>query len=298
MSFTRCIQDYIRHIRENKELSPSTVENYDYELRRLQDFFAQKGTPLVPGKVTSRHIGQYLGWLKEERGYKPASIKRVTSVIRSFFNYLIWTGGEGVRENPTLTLPSVKIQKKLPQVLSAAESRQFITGIKKVSSFPSRDYAMFLLFLHACCRLQELQQLKLDSIHLQEGYLEIGELSRTRRVPLSPEACRALSEYMEIRRHQGGTDALFLTPQGKPVTKSGISCLFKSLARKTGVYKPGLSVQKLRHTGLALKLQEGLDMGELQEFAGHASSSTTHIYRRVVEMQKSRQYSASVGEGR
>ena len=296
MLFSQCIHEYLKYVEEEKGLSGATVENYAYELNRFHLYFKEKDIDLIPKEVTLQDIHQYISWLRKERGYKPASVKRILSIIRSFFNYLVWTGACGLKENPTNNIPSVRAQKKLPLVLSLAESQKFLRGIKKVSSYPARDYAIFLLFLQACCRLQELQQLKLTSIDLQEGYVDIDGLGGLRRVPLTPEVCEALADYLDVRNHIGGTDFLFLSPTGSPMNKSGISSLFKSLAKKTGVYRKGLSVHKLRHTCLAFKLQEGVKIGELQEIAGHASPSSTSIYKRVVELQKIRQLGMSVGE--
>ncbi len=296
MLFSRCIQDYLKYVEEEKGLSSTTIDNYGYELKRFHQYFTERGVELAPKDVKLQEIHRYITWLREDRGYKPASVKRVLSIIRSFFNYLVWTGACGLEENPALNLPMVQAQKKLPQVMSPAETRKFLQGIKKVSNFPTRDYAIFLLFLQACCRLQELQQLKLSSVDLDKGKVEIKGLRGVRRVPLTLEACRALDDYLNVRLFLQGTDHLFVNPAGFPMSKPGISSLFKSLAKKTGVYRKGLSVHKLRHTCLVLKLQDGLNMNTLQKIAGHANPSSTHIYRKVVEMQKVRERAMSVKE--
>ncbi len=292
------IQDFIRHIESEKGLSSTTVSNYEYELKRLLLFFQEQGLHLAPGDISSRHIDRYIECLREERRYKPASVKRVISIIRSFFNFLMGEGAGGVEENPTRNMPAVKMPKKLPQILTPAEIHQFLSGIKKVSSYPARDYAISLFFLQTCCRLQELQRLRVGSVDLRKQHVDIAGLGGLkRRIPLTKEACRALEDYLEVRNPRTDTDLLFLSPLGVPMSKSNISCLFRSLAKKTGIYRQGLSVHKLRHTCLTSKLQEGVNIGELQEIAGHASQSSTNIYKKVAHSEKVRQTGiSSVGE--
>lgn len=287
MYLSEYIQEYLRYSEGEKGLSETTLGGYGYELARMLHYFEKNRLPLVPHHIQARHISQYLTYLKKERHYKPVSLKRVVSIIKSFFNYLLQHQDGSVSENPARGIPSIKTPQKLPQVLSWGETRQFLTGIRKVSSYPARDYAIFLLLLKACCRLQELQQLTIHSVDTKRRLVSIlGKGGKVRQILLPEEACRALEDYLEIRRHVAACDALFLSPTGKPLGKSAFSGLFKSLAKKTGVYRPGLSIHKLRHTGLTLKLQEGVEMGALQEMAGHASMSTTQIYHQVAMAQE------------
>ena len=286
MVLTDYIDQYLQHSEVEKGLSETTVGGYGYELAKFINFLEANGLPLAPHQVQTGHIRQYLTYLKKERRYKTVSLKRILSIIKSYFNYLLRQENCGVLENPTQEIPSFKTPKRLPQVLSWAETRQFLLQIRKVSSYPARDYAIFLLLLKACCRLQELEQLTIQCLDTKKCWVSIcGKGAKKRQILLPAEVCRALEDYLEIRRHVATSEALFLSPTGKPMSKSALSCLFKSLAKKTGIYRPGLSIHKLRHTCLTLKLQEGLDMGALQEMAGHASISTTQIYHQVAERE-------------
>lgn len=284
------ISEFLRYNEVEKGLSETTVGGYGYELARLLHYFAENGLPLVPHQILTPHISQYLDHLQKERGYKPVSLKRVISIIKSFFNYLLRQEQGSIADNPARALPSIKVTKNLPQVLSWAETRQFLSGIRKVSSYPARDYAIFLLLLKACCRLQELEKLTVHCLDTRKRQVSFcGPGGKRRQVLLPPEVCRAVEDYLEIRRHVAVSEALFLSPTGKPLSKSAFGCLFKSLAKKTGIYRRGLSIHKLRHTCLAWQLQEGLDMGALQEMAGHASMSTTVIYHQVAQRERVRE---------
>lgn len=286
MFLTDYIDKYLQYNEVEKGLSETTVGGYGYELARLLHFLEANGLPQIPHQVQPGHIRQYLAYLKNERRYKTVSLKRVLSIIKSFFNYLLRQEDCGVLKNPTREIPSFKTPKGLPQVLSWAETRQFLLQIKKVSSYPARDYAIFLLLLKACCRLQELEQLTVQSLDTEKCWVLIsGKGAKKRQILLPGEVCRALEDYLEIRRHVAASEALFLSPTGKPMNRSAFSRLFKSLAKKTGIYRPGLSIHKLRHTCLTLKLQEGVDMGALQEMAGHASISTTQVYHQVAKRE-------------
>ncbi len=279
-----CFIDFFNYLELERGVSPNTIEGYRIDLRVFLLFLKSKSMPLKAGEITEIHLRQFLVYLKKERHNSPITIVRKVSTLKSFYKFLHEESAYGVDRNPAASLPLVKSGKKLPQVLTLEECQNFLKNIKKESSFPQRDYAMFLLFLQSGCRLNELKELKLSSIDLKEGYVSLwGKGNKERYVPLTARTCRALKEYLQIRNPAGDISILFLNAAGGPLSKRGIQNIFRTLAEKTGVYRPGLSVHKLRHTCLTLLLKEGVDIRSLQEIAGHADISTTQVYTHVAQ---------------
>ena len=290
MNFEKCMHDFLDYIELERNCSPQTVKGYRAELKFMFQYFKGHDLPLDVQRITLHHVRKYLAYAKKERNNSPASLNKKISVLRSFFHFLTGDESYGIEKNPVSRLSQVKKEKKLPQILSLEESRKFLLGIKEVSPYPERDFAIFLMFLHTGCRLSELKGLTVSSIDLQEKCVRfMGKGSRERIVPLLEETCGALEEYLKIRKPSIQTNQLFLNSRGLPISKETIARTFKNLAQKTGVYRKGLTVHKLRHTCLTLLLKEGIDLRTLQEIAGHADIATTQIYTHVAQVDLKKQ---------
>ena len=290
VNYEKCIQDFLDYIELERNCSPQTAKGYRAELNFMFKYFVDHNLPLDVQRITLQHVRQYLAYSKKERSNSPASLNKKISVLRSFFHFLTGDESYGIEKNPVSRLIQVKKEKKLPQILSLEESRKFLLGIKEVSPNPERDFAIFLLFLHTGCRLRELKELSVSSIDLKERYVRfMGKGSRERVVPLLEETCGALQEYLKVRNPVVETSQLFLNSRGMPISSEIIARTFKTLAQKTGVYRKGLSVHKLRHTCLTLLLKEGIDLRTLQEIAGHADIATTQIYTHVAQVDLKKQ---------
>ncbi len=290
VNYEKCIQDFLDYIELERNCSPQTAKGYRAELNFMFKYFVDHNLPLDVQRITLQHVRQYLAYSKKERSNSPASLNKKISVLRSFFHFLTGDESYGIEKNPVSRLIQVKKEKKLPQILSLEESRKFLLGIKEVSPNPERDFAIFLLFLHTGCRLRELKELSVSSIALKERYVRfMGKGSRERVVPLLEETCGALQEYLKVRNPVVETSQLFLNSRGMPISSEIIARTFKTLAQKTGVYRKGLSVHKLRHTCLTLLLKEGIDLRTLQEIAGHADIATTQIYTHVAQVDLKKQ---------
>ena len=282
MTLRSCFLDFLNYLDLEKGVRPGTVYEYSLDLNMFADFIEQDNLPSEVADLTVQHLRRFLVYLKRERNNSPATMNRKLSTLKSFFSFLELEGTYGVKKNPALQLPVVKNTKKLPQVLSLEECRRFLSEIKTVSVFPLRDYAMFNLFLQCGCRLNEVKELTLSAVNLPEQQVCFrGKGQKERLVPLTSETCLALKDYLEIRSPVVETDIFFLSLSGYPISRRGIQEIFRALAEKTGIYRSGLSIHKLRHTTLTLLLREGVDIRSLQEIAGHAKISTTQIYTHV-----------------
>ncbi len=76
-------------------------------------------------------------------------------------------------------------------------------------------------------------------------------------------------------------NALFLTRRGTPFTERGVDYLFKSYARKFGLYHERLSLHVLRRSCLTFLYKQGVDLFVLKEISGHARVQTLEHYINV-----------------
>jgi integrase/recombinase XerD len=144
------------------------------------------------------------------------------------------------------------------------------------------------------CRVGELVRLKVGSYKTTGGHkiLEVhGKGGKERRVPLHPVAFERVESWLEragIRDNPTG--ALFRpanTPRGnghdgfadRAITRRAVQFLVKRYVAELGL-DPAVSVHSLRVTALTTAREQGCDIIDLQDFAGHSDPRTTLTYIR------------------
>ncbi|MGC8489063.1 MAG: tyrosine-type recombinase/integrase [Clostridia bacterium] len=199
-------------------------------------------------------------------------LQALDGLIRCAMRHGDWHGDKPVRK-----LPKLRIRRTLPQYWSIPVALDFLQRIPAVSRRPYRDVAIFRLYLSAGLRLSELLRLTRGDVDWEGHRIHVlGKGGKWRWVPLSEAAERDLLRYLDTRSDDAGP--LFITPQGRPFTPSGMQKLFQRLAQRTGHAAPGISVRNLRHTALSALLHEGLDLVSIQAIAGHDMLTTTEGY--------------------
>jgi integrase/recombinase XerD len=89
-------------------------------------------------------------------------------------------------------------------------------------------------------RSQEVLDLNRDDLLLAEAQIRVhGKGSKTRFLPLAPEAPQLLDHYLRLERPQTSTNALFVflkgPARGSRMTPAGLRSLFRHHRRTTGV---------------------------------------------------------------
>jgi len=306
------MDSYIYYVSIEKNLSKGTIDNYKKELNRFFEFIhvnheLNPEEDMVKIVENEDLIKSYLFHLVTERQNKKKTINRKITTLRNFFNYIAASRSfTEIKTSPMFMIRNQSEEQKLPIYLSIEECEKFLYGIKFFSKYAVRDYAIFQTFLSTGARLNEITMLTLEQIDLRQGIVRIhGKGDKEREVPLTNEALNALKVYLnngivekKQRKYKGktmlvedttkrgrvptvDTNIIFLNKYGRPFTDKGIYMLFKTLAKRTGIYKQGLSPHKLRHSFATLLLHSGMGLKDLQKLLGHASLKNTEIYTHV-----------------
>jgi integrase/recombinase XerD len=150
-----------------------------------------------------------------------------------------------------------------------------------------RDRALLETLYAAGLRVSELVRLQVDQVNLQQGVVLVvaGKGRKDRIVPLGEEAVVWLERYLQHSRPQLlGThlcDALFLSQQGRAMTRQTVWHRIKKLAQAAGISVAHLSPHTLRHAFATHLVTHGADLRTVQMLLGHANLSTTEIYTHV-----------------
>ena len=80
------INDFLRYLKSEKQLSPRTQQSYLQDLAKLQEFCADARINTLT-QIDAQHIRQMVARC-HRKGLSGRSLQRVLSGIRTFFHYL------------------------------------------------------------------------------------------------------------------------------------------------------------------------------------------------------------------
>ena len=118
-----------------------------------------------------------------------------------------------------------------------------------------------------------------------DGWLRVvGKGDKERLVPVGRPAQAVLRQYLaEVRPGLDKTGAaahVFLSRNGRPLTRDMVWNIVKAAGRRAGIAKD-IYPHMLRHSFASHLLAGGADLRVIQELLGHADISTTQIYTHV-----------------
>jgi integrase/recombinase XerD len=276
------LQDYLSMLRVERNLAPNSIEAYHRDLRHYFEFLSRRKLKTIR-QVNQTHIRAFIRHLKDSH-LAPASVKRAFASIRSYHGFL---SSEGlVNGNPAQTLEAPKQPRKLPQVLTVAEVDRLLSAIPEDHPRKVRDLAILELLYSCGLRVSELCHLAMSDLRLDAEMLCVrGKGDKQRFVPMGPQATRCLEQYLRLLRptlvkKNPNATAVFLSRNGKPLTRMMIWIILKKWAQAAGITKK-ISPHTLRHSFATHLLEGGADLRSVQEMLGHADISTTQIYTHL-----------------
>ena len=123
----QAIGKYLQYLQSVRNSSPHTILNYGKDLTQFVAYLSPPGEqpPALP-KITHQIIREFVGHLHEV-GLEKSSIARKLAALRSFFKYCVREGM--IKENPARLVPTPKLPKRIPSVLSAEEMNGFLNEL-------------------------------------------------------------------------------------------------------------------------------------------------------------------------
>lgn len=274
---------YESYLKEEKKASANTVSSYMRDMHQFDAYLSQRGIRLID--VTVSVVESFSAWLTRQ-GKSPATVTRALAAIKSFYNCMILLGY--AQENPARDVTPVRVERKLPQVLTGQEVELFLEQPECNDLKGFRDRAMLELLYATGIRVSELIALNVDDLDLHAKLLHCRGRSKDRLIPLYSAAVRALSEYLNTVRPQlvnsPQETALFVNMSGERMSRQGFWKLIKYYQEKAGIKKE-ITPHTLRHSFAAHLLENGADLRAIQSMLGHADISSTQIYSKLLNQK-------------
>lgn len=277
------INDFLRYLQSEKQLSPRTQQSYWQDLQKLQEFCQSVGIDNIH-KIDTQHIRQLVAYFHRQ-GLSGRSLQRVLSGLRTFFNFLQKSGK--VKVDPTAGVRAPKSPKPLPKTLDVDQVGRLLE-ITGDSWMVKRDRAMLELFYSSGLRLSELTGLDMSDIDLRNGNVRVtGKGNKTRELPVGRFACEAIQQWLQLRNSEltdtldkKDINALFISQQGRRINPRTVQQRLQYYSVKQGMHSP-INPHMLRHSFASHMLESSSDLRAVQELLGHANISTTQVYTHL-----------------
>ena len=252
------IAAYARYLRD-EEHAPATIEKY---IRDIRSF-----TAWMDGRIVTKELStQWKARLIAE-GLTPATVNAKLSAINGLFRFLKW---EDCR------VKFLKLQRRVfrddSRELTKKEYDRLLDAAEG-SGIPWLE-----MLLQTICatgiRVSEVRYITVEAA--QAGRAEISLKGKIRTILLPGKLCRKLLKY--ARRMKIASGEIFLTKEGKSVTRHQIWQRMKALCKGAGVEASKVFPHNLRHLFAATFYRATRDIVKLADVLGHSSINTTRIY--------------------
>jgi len=231
------------------------------------------------------NISDYLAFLSSD-GRSLATVSRSLASLKNFYAYLVSFGF--LEKTPVSDIHVERGEKKLPQILNSREIELLLSQPVCVDAKGYRDKAMLEVMYATGIRVSELIELDVDSVNLELGIIKCSSAKKSRAIPLYPAALRALTVYLrEIRESMvvsADEQALFVNINGVRMSRQGFWKILKHYQMTAHIEKE-ITPHTLRHSFAVHLLENGADLGSLQELMGHCDISSTQMYTQLINQK-------------
>ena len=270
----REIADYKAHL-VNLERSQRTISGYIGELYFFQNWMEERfNGPITIDDITGNDINEFLLHLKEERGYKPASRRRLAASLKGFFKWAYKHGYIDV--DLAETVPSIKVPDNERHFLSPEEVKTWVDAVDHDVS----KVAIWIMY-YAGLRINEATNLRMDDVQLDEdgGWLIVrrGKGGKYRRVPIAPALAEILRDYMTWRVD---SEYLLATKKTGHISSVTIQAELREARRKLG-WSEDITPHILRHSFASQVYQKTQDILVVSKLLGHTNLTTTQVYAHL-----------------
>jgi len=256
-------------------------------------YLEANGLPTTVSGINAQHIRGFIIHLQsvnrfanhpfakpQEGGLSGHTINTYMRSLRAFWSWL--ESEEIIVDNPFSRLRIPRAPTKVIPTFSEEQYRALLAQVDITSPQGYRNYTILLLLLDTMIRVSELTSCRMEDLNLEGRVIKVwGKGSKERIVPFAKTAQKALWKYISFHRPEPQMprqDMLFLTADGRPMTKNRVETIIKSYGRKAGIEVVRVSPHTFRHTGAVNFLRNGGDLFTLQRIMGHSSLEVLRGY--------------------
>lgn len=276
---------FFDYLRFERRYSPHTVLSYQTDLRQFAEFLLQTYELADLNQADHTLIRSWVVELMQKQ-QDPRTVNRKIATLRSYYKYLLRTGG--IQKNPMLRITSPKVAKKLPDFVAEDSLNGLLNSFEFPDTFAGvRDQLVLELLYGTGIRLSELIGIGADDLSLPGKTVRVtGKGNKQRIVPLNPTLLLVLNRYIEVKQREFGPDsnagaALLVTDKGEPLYEKFVYRTVKHYLSQITTASGQQHPHVLRHSFATHLLGKGADLNAIKELLGHASLAATQVYTHL-----------------
>jgi len=274
MPIRKHVDDFFSYILYEKMYSINTFKAYRQDIKKFNDFLISLGL----NNLDNLNYDFFLQFLRhlQHLGLRDTSRKRAMAVVKSFFVFL--KRKDRIDKNPAKYIETIKIEKKIPQILTVQEINKFLDFMESLGDDLQilRDKAIIELLYGSGLRISEALNLTYNDI--DNDVVRVGgKGAKQRIVPLSRIFLESLKKYNDKKKHFSNGDHIFTNGAGKKICRCHFYTKFKEYIKQFGITKM-ISPHTLRHCFATHMLDNGADLVIIKSLLGHESLDSTNIY--------------------
>ena len=242
-----------------QERSGATISKYERDVTAFRKWI---GEDTLFGK---EQVMQYKEELQER--YAPNSTNSILSALNTFFRMMDWNDCR----ISILNVPRASFRTS-ERNLSADEFNRLL----KAARDKGMDQLLHIMETIASTgiRIGELPYITVESLSTRRVVITLKR--KTREVLLSIPLCKMLREWCRRKGISSGT--IFVTRNGRPLDRSNILHMMKSIAEAAGVLRSKVFPHNLRHLFAVNYYEQEKDIVRLADLLGHSDVNTTRLY--------------------
>lgn len=269
--------NYFLATKKLEGLSPRTLRNYEYILRKLQNTFYKPVSTITTADI------KMLMYAEAEKK-SPSSMNTFMTPIKLFFKWL--QNEEFIIKDPCASIKPVKEPKRMRKPLTEEQVEALRDCI-----LTRREKAILEFFLSTGCRLSEALNVKIKELDFNnKTLLVIGKGNKERKVYFTERCKRALLNYLKDRKDN--CEYLFITDR-KPYRKlstRGMEVIVNKMQIKSGLDR-NIHPHIFRHTFATHALRSGMKPEVIQQILGHEDVGITlKVYAKLAESDVEHSY--------
>lgn len=241
-----------------EERSDATIEKYLHDMRTFYEFVGDR-------EVVKSIVLDYKNELISTHAVTSAN--SMIAAVNVFFRFCGWYD---------LCVKQYKIQKSAfcpeEKELTKAEYIRLVQASRK------KGNERLNLIIQTICgtgiRVSELQYITVEAVKKGEAFVNCK--GKNRRIFIVEELRKKLLRYIRERGIQSG--AIFITKNGKNISRHNIWRDMKALCKEAGVSSTKVFPHNLRHLFARTFYGIEKDIAKLADILGHTSINTTRIY--------------------
>lgn len=279
------LNDFIKYL-SVKNYSVRSLETYTLELKYFFGWLENNNVETL-AQINYELLLKYQNYLTQavsnitKKHLSTRTQLGKLNAIIAFFRFLNKT--DKLFYNPSAKIKLPKKPKTIPwELLTKRDIVKLLSSPDLNNPVAFRDRAILETLYSSGLRATELCKLNLIDIDYDNFCIRInsGKGGKTRVVPCCSRALEFIKNYILKKRPNTDEKFIFVSVNGKPLTKSEITDRIKIYAEKSGL-KKNISAQCFRIASATHMLKNKADVRYVQQFLGHNDIDTTMKYLQL-----------------